>query len=178
MTNEFKLTDETNTILIKILKSLLIAIIGYACIVYFNDLSTVQLYLLFSLGLICLIVLLSLKSYNVIGKVRIDKDKIVIDSNKVTIDLPINAILGIVFKIRGRKGTSYMPSLFQPIGVNMTNGIGNIIEIETRDKVYKLDILLQNSFDTNSLEFQIDRLTGLGLKVDKVKLPRIIGDFT
>jgi hypothetical protein len=178
MTNEFKIAAETNKILIKIIQFLQVLIVGFACYLYFfKNISIGQISLFGGLGGILMVLIYSLKKYKIIGKITIDSDKILIDSKELTIDLPFNIIRRIGFNIKGVKKASCRPSLIQPVGVNLPNGIGNFIEIETNESVYKLDILLRYSIDSNSLEHQIDRLTALGLKVDKVKLPRILGDF-
>ena len=58
----------------------------------------------------------------------------------------------------------------------MADGTGNRIVIETEATNYELDIFLKNSYDEKSLEFQIKRLADSGVKIDKRKLPAILGD--
>lgn len=176
MKNNFVLTEKSNVIIRKILKSLSMLIVVFLCIVYLKHFSTSIIYLLLLSELICLIILYSFKTYRVIGNFVFDSNKMIIETNNQTIKLPFHTIRRIKFIFRGQKRTSYLPSVFQPIGVNMVDGTGNIIEIETEDNNYKFDAFLQNSFDANSLEFQIKKLADSGLKIDRRKLPTIVGD--
>jgi hypothetical protein len=176
MRNDFVLTEKSNVILLKILKSALMVIVISTLVVYFNHFTTDFLYLLFSLGLIDFISLLILKSYKIIGKINFDSNEIVIELKNQIIQLPFQIIRRIEFVIQGPKRNSYRLSAIQPVGVNMANGTGNRMVIETESIQYELNIFLKNSFDENSLEFQIKRLGELGIKIDKRKLPAILGD--
>ena len=134
------------------------------------------MYFLLISGIICIVLLFSLKSYKVIGKITFEANLIIVELTNKTIKLPFNTIRQIKFIIRGRKRRSYLPVIYAPIGTNMADGTGNIIEIETADHIYIRDLFLENSFDENSLEFQIKRLADSGVKIERRKLPAILGD--
>jgi len=176
MRDTFALTERSNVIILKMIKSFLFVTILLICIDYFKHFSTDLLYLMLVVGFVGLILLFSLKSYKVVGKIIFESNLVTIESNAMTIQLAFNTIRRIKLMIRGRRRRSYWPVIYQPIGVNMANGTGNTIEIETDDHIYILDIFLENSFDENSLEYQIKRLADSGVKIDKRKLPAILGD--
>ena len=111
-----------------------------------------------------------------VGEITFETNQIVIDKNNQTIQLPFQKISDIKFILHGRKRRSYGPVIYAPIGMNMADGTGNIVEIGTDENRYKLNLFLQNSWDENSLEFQIKRLADSGLKIEKRKLPSILGD--
>ncbi len=176
MRNSFALTERSNVIILKIAKSILIVTIIILCIVYLKHFSTDLLYLLLAVTFVDIISLIYLKSYKVVGKITFEPNEIVIEKNNQKIQLAFQCIHRIKLIIHGRKRRSYLPIIYAPIGMNMADGTGNIIEIETTDNNYRLDLFLQNSWDENSLEFQIKRLADSGIKIDKRKLPAILGD--
>lgn len=176
MTKEFKVTVETNTILLKIVKFILILSIGYAFVAYFKHYPMNQIYWMIASGLLCEILLTVIKSYRVIGKITFNQADIMIDTDKMKTDVPFTTIRKISFKIRGYKRVSYRPSLLQPIGVNRPDGTGNLAVIETNDGSYEFDILLLNIFDARALDYQINKLKDSGLKIETRRMPGISGD--
>ena len=176
MKNSFVLTERSNVIILKMIKSFLFVTILLICIDYFKHFSTDLLYLLVVVAFFDIIALLYLKSYKVVGKITFETKEILIEKNNLTIQLAFQSIHRIKLIIHGRKRRSYLPIIYAPIGMNMANGTGNTIAIETDDHIYLLDLFLENSFDDNSLEFQIKRLADSGVKIDKRKLPAILGD--
>jgi len=176
MKTNFILYKETNVIIRRIIKSFFIPIGISLFIVYLRHLSASLFCFLLLLGFVCWILLYMFKSHTVIGSIVFDTNRMIVETNNQTITLPFHTIRRIIFILHGRKRLGYRPSLLQPIGVNMVNGTGNIIEIETESMNYKFDVFLKNSKDENSLEFQIKRLAESGVKVDKRKLPYILGD--
>jgi hypothetical protein len=112
----------------------------------------------------------------VTGLITFEENAINSATKGQTISLPFNGIRRIAFIIRGRRRSSYWPIIYGPIGVNLANGTGNLIEIETADNHYKLDVFLKNSFEENALNFHIKRLADSGIKIEKRKLPAILGD--
>ena len=176
MRSDFKLTEKSNVITLRILKSFLIVFIGFFFIIYFRHFPINYMYFLLASGIICMVLLFSLKSYKVIGKITFETNLIIVELTNRTIKLPFNTIRQIKFIIQGRKRKSYWPVIYQPIGVNRPDGTGNWMEIETDADNYKFDLFLQDSYDENSLEFQIKRVADSGIKIDKRKLPAILGD--
>ena len=176
MTKEFKVTVETNTILLKSVRFILILSIGYAFIAYFKHYPMIQIYWMVASGLLCEILLTVIKSYKVIGKITFNQADIMIYTDKLKIDDPLTTIRKISFKIIGYKRVSYWPSLLQPIGVNRPDGTGNLAVIETNDGSYESDILLLNIFDARALDFRISKLKDSGLKIETRRLPGISGD--
>ena len=176
MRNSFALTEKANVILLKILKTFLFVTILILCIVSLRHFSTDLLYLLFAIAIIDIIALLNFKSYKVVGRIIFEKNEILIEKNNRKIQLAFQSILRIKLILHGRRRRSYLPVIYAPIGMNMADGTGNLIEIDTVDNMYKFDIFLTDSFDENSLAAQIKRLSDLGLKIEKRKLPVILGD--
>lgn len=176
MRKDFLLTVRSNVIVLKMIKSILIIAILLLFIVYFNQFSTDLLYLLVAVAFVDIIALLYLKSYKVVGKITFETNEILIEKNHQTMQLAFQSILRINLIIHGRKRRSYLPVIYAPIGMNMADGTGNIIEIETTENIYKLDLFLKDSWDEKSLEFQIKRLAESGVKIEKRKLPAILGD--
>jgi hypothetical protein len=176
MRTEFKLTKKSNVLTLKILKSFLMVMAGFLILALLKNYPAEFRYLVLLSGLMGIMLLYALKSFRVIGKITFEQEKISIDTDNQKVDLPFHAIGRIKFILRGRKRTSYRPVIYQPIGVNVGNGTGNFIEIETGDTNYKFDIFLKDSIDEDSLEFQIKRLIDLGLSVEKRKMPVILAD--
>jgi hypothetical protein len=176
MRNSFALTERSNVIILKIVKSILIVTIITLCIVYLKHFSTDLLYLLVAVAFVDIFTLMHLKSYKVIGKITFESNEILIEKNNQKIQLVFLSIRRIKLIIHGRKRRSYLPIIYAPIGMKMADGTGNIVEIETEESIYKMDLFLQNSLDENSLEFQIKRVADSGVKIEKRKLPVILGD--
>lgn len=176
MKNEFNLISEANTIFLKIVRFIMILSVGYAFVAYFKHYPVIQIYLVITSGLICEVLLTIVKSYMVIGKITFNNDNILVDCLSLKIDLPFSTVSRITFKIKGYKRTSYMPSIFQPIGVNRPKGTGNLMVIETKDRLYELNILLLNTLDAVALDYQVTRLKDSGLNVVTVRFPEITGD--
>jgi hypothetical protein len=176
MRKDFLLTEKSNVILLKILKSALMVIVISALVVYFNHFSTDLLYLLVAVAFVDLISLLYLKSYKIVGQITFETNEILIEKNHQTMQLAFQSIRSIKLIIHGRKRRSYIPITYAPIGMNMADGTGNIIEIETEADKYKLDLFLKDSWDEKSLEFHIKRMADSGIIIEKRKLPAILGD--
>jgi hypothetical protein len=176
MKNSFQLTEKSNEIVLKILKTGLMVSVVLLFVVFLKDLSNGSLSFVIAIGSLCALLLLTLKGYKVVGILTFEKNEIIADSKGTTIRLPLHLIRRITFNIRGWKRSSYLPSVLQPIGVNRPDGTGNRMEIESNNISYSYDILLQNSLDLTALDFQIKRLADAGLTIEKRKLPTILGD--
>jgi hypothetical protein len=176
MRAEFNVTEDVNVNAIKIIKLAVLLIAGFLCFAGLKHYSGSQVYPIIAIGFICIILLFSLKRNRVIGKVTFGSDVIVIDTNKLSTDLPISTIRRIKYYIRAYNGKSYVPTLIQPIGYRVAHGTGNVIEIETEDNNYKLDLSISTSFETKSIEFQIKRVADSGIKIQEMRLASILGD--
>ena len=139
------LTERSNSIIRKVLKSLLMVIFLLLCLALIKHSSPGLMEIPIASAVICLILMLFFKSYKVIGKITFETNLINVELTNQTIKLPFNTIRQIKFIFQGRKRNSYRLSAIQPIGVNMADGTGNRIVIETEATNYELDIFLKNS---------------------------------
>ena len=176
MKKDFVLTERSNVILLKVVKSALMVLVIAAFVVFMKHFSTDFLYLFLAFIFVGVIVLKYLKSYKIVGKITFETNEILIEKNNRTIQLAFQSIRRINLIIHGRKRRSYLPVIYAPIGMNMSDGTGNIIEIETAENRYKFDLFLQNSLDENSLDIQIKRLADSGLLIEIKKMPAILGN--
>ncbi len=95
MKTDFKLTEKSNVIILKILKSVSIILAGFICIVYLKHCPAGYFYGVLASGTICILLFYSLPGYQVIGKITFDPEALIIDANSLTIEkrkLPV--ILG------------------------------------------------------------------------------------
>jgi len=176
MKNSFQVTEKSNEIILKILKTGLMVSVILLVVVFLKDLSNGSLSFVVGIGVLCLVPLLMLKGYKVVGMITFEENAIKTEVNGHTILFTFPEIRRVILTIRGRKRRSYLPSLLQPIGINRPDGTGNWIVIETEYHNYDYDLFLQNDSDSTSLDFQIKRLTDIGIKIEKLKLPSILGD--
>ena len=176
MKNSFQLTEKANEIILKILKTELLVSVVLLFVVILKQLSSEPFVFVITFGIICSVFLLTLKSHKVTGVIIFEKNAIMVTANGQNIRLPFPSVRKITLIFRGRKRSSYLPSALQPIGINRPDGTGNLIRIETEDNNYSYDIFLQNDYDSTALAFQIKRLADSGLKIEKRKLPAILGD--
>ncbi len=176
MRNRFQLTEKSNEILLRILKTGLMVAVVLLFVVFLKNPTNRYLSPVIGFGIFCFIPVLALKNYKVAGAITFEENEILASTNGQTISLPFSAIRSIKFILRGRKRGSYFPSVVQPIGVNRPNGTGNILIIDTEDHRYKFDIFLENSIAEKYLEFHLKRLSDSGIKIDRRKMPAILGD--
>ena len=176
MKNNFPLTEKSNEILLKVLKTgfMIFAILLF--VVFLKYPANRYLTPVIGFGIFCLIPLLALKSYKVIGRIIFEENLLLAETKGKTIRLPFSDIRSVKLILRGRKRNSYFPSVVQPIGVNRPNGTGNILVIESEDHLYKFDIFLENPVAEKYLDFHLKRLADAGVPINKRKMPAILGD--